>query len=58
MDEQNRVVFHPVTVLGGDEDGLWVGGLPDTVRLIVTGQDYVTDGQTVEPVATMAGATQ
>lgn len=58
VDEQNRVAFHPVTVLGGDEDGLWVGGLPDTVRLIVTGQDYVTDGQTVEPVATMAGATQ
>lgn len=58
VGENNRVVFHPVAVLGGDTDGLWVSGLPDTVRLIVTGQDYVTDGQTVEPVTTMAGAAQ
>ena len=48
----------PVIVLGGDIDGLWVGGLPEQVRLIVTGQDYVTDGQVVEPVTSTAEATQ
>lgn len=58
VDEENRVVFHPVIVLGGDIDGLWVGGLPEQVRLIVTGQDYVTDGQVVEPVTSTAEATQ
>jgi multidrug efflux system membrane fusion protein len=58
VDDENRVVFHAVTVLGGDNEGLWVSGLPEKIRLIVAGQDYVTDGQTVEPVVTMAEAKQ
>lgn len=58
VNEENKVVFHPVKVLGGDTDGLWVSGLPETLRLITAGQDYVTEGQTVEPVVTMVEAKQ
>ena len=44
---------------GNDEtDGVWVAGLPDTVDLIVTGQDYVAEGATVEPVMRTAEAGQ
>ena len=27
---------------------MWVSGLPDKVRLIITGQEYITVGQFVE----------
>jgi multidrug efflux system membrane fusion protein len=29
VDENNRTVFYPVNVLGGEQDGMWVGGLPE-----------------------------
>ena len=32
-------------------------GLPDEVRLITVGQEYVTDGQTVKPVPEEPGST-
>lgn len=54
----NTVSFHPTRILGGDTDGIWVGGLPETLRVIVVGQDYVIEGQTVEPVVKMAEATR
>lgn len=50
VDETNTTRFHPVTVLGGEDDGLWVGGLPDQLTVIVVGQEYVGDGEPVEPV--------
>lgn len=58
VDENNVTVFYPVTVLGGENDNLWVDGLPDTVTVITVGQDYVKDGETVEPVFRTAEATQ
>ncbi len=36
--------FLPVTVLRDTIDGIWVGGLPDSVDVIVVGQEYVSDG--------------
>jgi len=30
-------------------DGIWVIGLPDTVRVITVGQGYVNHGDTVRP---------
>lgn len=50
IDEDAKTVFYPVSILGGETDGLWVGGLPDTVSVIVVGQEYVADGEAVEPV--------
>ena len=58
VDDDNKVVFHAVTLLADEADGVWVAGLPDTVNLIVTGQDYVAEGATVEPVMQTAEAGQ
>jgi multidrug efflux system membrane fusion protein len=43
--------FMPVGIMRDTIDGIWVTGLPDTVDVIVVGQEYVTDG--VPVVATM-----
>lgn len=50
VNAENITEFYPVKVLGGEQDGVWVAGLPETVNAIVVGQDYVSDGQKVEPV--------
>jgi multidrug efflux system membrane fusion protein len=43
--------FMPVGIMRDTIDGIWVTGLPETVDVIVVGQEYVTDG--VPVVATM-----
>jgi len=58
VDPNNRAAFMAVKVLGGETDGVWVSGLPDTVNVIVVGQDYVSDGELVEPVFETAGVAQ
>lgn len=58
VDENNKTVFYPVKVLGGEQDGMWIGGLPDEVTAITVGQEYVSDGQTVEPVYETAEVSQ
>ena len=58
VDSDNRVVFHVVRLLGDGGDGVWVSGLPETVDLIVRGQEYVTEGLLVEPVTETAEAAQ
>lgn len=35
--------FVPVEMLRDSPEGVWVTGLPDSARVITTGQDYVTD---------------
>lgn len=50
VDADNRVRFVPVKILSDDRDGVWVAGLPETVRVIMVGQEYVVDGQLVTPV--------
>ncbi len=39
--------FYSVTSLGDTGNGMWVGGLPDKVELIVMGQATLVDGVTV-----------
>lgn len=46
----NRVQFVPVTILSDTSDHMWILGLPDNVRLITVGQDFVSPGQTVQPI--------
>ena len=58
VDEGNKSRFMPVELLGGDKGGVWVAGLPDTVTIITVGQEYITDGQAVEPVVKTAEVTQ
>ncbi len=48
VDANNVVSFHPADLVREDEHGLWIGGLPATIRLITVGQDFVSTGQTVE----------
>ncbi len=57
VDENNRVVFHAATVLDDESDGIWLGGLPPTLRLIVVGQEFVQVGEEVVPIAAAAIAT-
>ena len=45
--EDDTVKFYTVTIAGNDSKGLWVKGLPDSIQLIITGQNFVTEGQKV-----------
>lgn len=56
VNDQNITEFHPVTILGNEGQGVWVDGLPETVTIITVGQDYVKDGETVEPIVKTAEA--
>jgi len=46
----NTVKFQEIEILADENDGVWVDGLPQRFQLINVGQEYVTDGETVEPV--------
>ncbi|GAX61154.1 membrane-fusion protein [Candidatus Scalindua japonica] len=50
VDDQNKAQFIPVTVLSDTSDYMWILGLPDNVRLITVGQEFVSHGQTVQPI--------
>ncbi len=41
--------FAPVTLLADGADGVWVRGLPDVVRVIVVGQEFVREGRPLRP---------
>ncbi|MEP3049309.1 MAG: efflux RND transporter periplasmic adaptor subunit [Roseibium sp.] len=58
VDDANKTAFYPVSILGGESDGLWVGGLPEKISVIVVGQEYVGDGEPVEPVFKTAEVSQ
>jgi membrane fusion protein, multidrug efflux system len=51
VDADNKVSFVPLKILSQETDGAWVSGLPDTATVITRGQDFVIEGQVVEPVA-------
>lgn len=44
VDADSIARFAPVTLLRDTVDGVWLAGLPETVNVIVTGQEYVVDG--------------
>ncbi|MEM8836879.1 MAG: efflux RND transporter periplasmic adaptor subunit [Pseudomonadota bacterium] len=58
VDEDGIVAFNPLKILGDAENGLWVEGLPDRVRVITRGQEYVIAGQKVDVVVKTAEAQQ
>ncbi|MBY6081591.1 efflux RND transporter periplasmic adaptor subunit [Ruegeria arenilitoris] len=45
----NVVDFVPIRLLRDTADGVWVGGLAETVDIIVVGQEFVTAGVVVAP---------
>lgn len=44
------VAFQPAIILGDGPDGIWLGGLPESVRVITIGHEFVKAGQPVTPV--------
>jgi multidrug efflux system membrane fusion protein len=57
VDTGNKVLFTPVSVVDDQQENMWVRGLADGARIIVQGQDFVREGQVVEPVAAEAPKT-
>lgn len=57
VDAENKVRFHPVQVVADGIDGIWVTGLPRSLRIITVGQEFVLPGQTVIPVPEDEAAT-
>ncbi len=48
VDQDHIVRFYEVDILKSERDGLWLGGLPETMDLITVGQGFVRDGDKVE----------
>lgn len=50
IDNDNIVRFRQITVLEDAGDSTWVSGLPATTRIITVGQEFVAEGDRVEPI--------
>ncbi len=50
VDDEDRVVFHPVDPIRADVEGVWVLGLPDPARVITIGQGFVNVGENVRVI--------
>lgn len=48
--EDGIAKFTPVAILSNDTDGVWVTGLPDAADVVIVGQEYIQDGQSVVAV--------
>jgi len=48
VNNKNEVEFQAIKIMEDTTDGLWVSGLPASVRIITLGQEYVFQGQVVE----------
>ncbi len=45
--KDSKAYFIPIEIIRDSAEGMWVSGLPETVDIIVVGQEYVTDGRDV-----------
>jgi multidrug efflux system membrane fusion protein len=50
LDADNKVVFNAIDLVDDTPTGLVLGGIPRDMRIIVAGQDLVTEGDVVNPV--------
>lgn len=50
VDAADKVVFYPVDLIDDTAKGLVLGGIPEDVRIIVAGQELISEGDTVNPV--------
>jgi len=50
LNQDNRVEFQRITLVDDAPAGIYALGLPATVRIITIGQEFVIDGQIVDPV--------
>ncbi|MDA0998410.1 MAG: efflux RND transporter periplasmic adaptor subunit, partial [Proteobacteria bacterium] len=56
LDGENRVTFRKVSIIDDTPDGVWIEGLPASARVITLGQEFVVDGQKVQPSSEPAPA--
>lgn len=56
VDKDNKVVFFPIDLVDDTPNGLVLAGIPADARVIVAGQDLVTEGDEVKPVEADAAA--
>ena len=50
VNDAGNVVFHPVEIVRSSPEGLWVSGLPRSLRVITVGHGFVRDGDAVNAV--------
>ena len=50
VDKDDKVRFQQIDIIDDTPNGLILGGIPADARIIVAGQDLVTEGDTVKPV--------
>jgi multidrug efflux system membrane fusion protein len=50
VDAVSKVGFFKATIVEDDQRFMWLTGVPDGARVIVQGQDFVREGNLVEPV--------
>lgn len=50
VDKDNKIVFYPIDLMDDLTNGLVLGGVPKDARIVVAGQDLVTEGDIVNPV--------
>ena len=48
VNEKNLVIFYPIQKVKDTIDGMWVSGLPNKVNLIISGQEYVSENQSID----------
>ena len=50
VGQADKVAFVPVSVVDDQQQLMWVAGVTDGARVIVQGQDFVREGQVVQPI--------
>jgi multidrug efflux system membrane fusion protein len=50
VNESNKAVFYPLTIIRSEDGGVWVAGLPEQVQLVTFGQGFIQSGEQVIPV--------
>ena len=54
VGEDNKIAFVPIDLIDDTPEGLILGGIPDGSRIVVAGQDLVTEGEIVNAVEAKA----
>ena len=57
VDAGGLVRFHPARIVKAETDAVWLGGLPEELRVITTGQGFVAEGEKVR-VEVVPGAAE
>ena len=55
VEDGDVVAFKPIELVADTQEGLWISGLPQRVRIITVGQEFVKSGQHVDVAMDKAG---